>query len=348
MKAPQSEAELDLRATEPGESLLECVRDLGGDVVVAGAGGKMGSHLCGMLKRAFEQLGKTNRVVAVSRFGDSAVAASFAERGIDVHPADLTTPEAVAALPDASAVFFLAGKKFGTSDAPEQLTLFNETMPAMVADRYAGVPLVAYSTGCVYPFVSPASGGSCERDPVGPSGDYAVSCYGREEALIASSQRHETPLALIRLNYSVDLRYGVLVDLATRVLAGEPIDVTMGYFNCIWQGDAIDHTIRSLAHASAAPASAAPAPCLMNVTGPRILSVREVAHQLAHLLGKKVIITGEEAETAWLNDARKSHQLFGEPTVNEETLIEWVADWVKNERPLLGKLTHFETRDGKY
>lgn len=343
MKAPQSESELDLRATEPSEALLECARNLDGDVVVAGAGGKMGWHLCVMLKRAFEQLEKTNCVIAVSRFGDPAVAASFSERGIRVHPADLTTPDAVAALPDASAVFFLAGKKFGTSDAPEQLKLFNETMPAMVADRYAGVPLVAYSTGCVYPFVTPASGGSSERDPVGPSGDYAVSCYGREQALIASSQRHETPLALIRLNYSVDLRYGVLVDLATRVLAGEPIDVTMGYFNCIWQGDAIDHTIRSLAHATAAPHS-----CLMNVTGPRILSVREVAHQLGGLLGKEVVITGEEAETAWLSDPGKSHQLFGEPTVDEDILIEWVADWVKNERPLLGKPTHFETRDGKY
>lgn len=341
--SPQSEEEIDTLASEPDRGVIETLGRIGGDVIVAGAGGKMGFHLSLMLRRGFDVLGMSNRVIAVSRFGDEEVRAKFESRYLTTLSADLTDPAAVGSLPDAATVIYLAGRKFGTSDSPATLRLFNEEMPTLVAERFAGVPIVALSTGCVYPFVTPDSGGSTEADEVGPVGAYAASCLGREEAFIRSSLAHGTPISLIRLNYAVDLRYGVLVDLALKVRSGEPVDVTMGYFNCIWQGDAVAHIVRSLDHAAAAPD-----PCIMNVTGSGILSVRDVALAFGDIFGRSVDFTGEEAETAWLNNAAKSHRLFGPPSVSEDRLIGWVADWIDHDRPLLGKPTGFEIRDGNY
>ena len=341
--APQSVDELDLLASEPDRAIVETLGRVDGDVVVAGAGGKMGFHLALMLRRGFDILGSRNRVIAVSRFGDAATRDQFESRYIETLSADLTDAVAVADLPDASTVFYLAGRKFGTSDDPATLKLYNEEMPALVAERYADASIVALSTGCVYPFVEPDSGGSSEEDEPQPVGDYAVSCLGREAAFLRSSEAHGTPLALIRLNYAVDLRYGVLVDLALKVSRGELVDLTTGYFNCIWQGDAITRTIRSLKHVSPAPE-----PFILNLTGPRTLSVREVALAFESLLNHNVEFTGTEAETAWLSNQTKSHRLFGAPSVTEERLIHWVADWIDHERPILGKPTHFEARDGKY
>jgi nucleoside-diphosphate-sugar epimerase len=341
--APRSVEELDLLASDPDIAVIETIGSVEGDVIVAGAGGKMGFHLCLMLRRAFDLLGKQNRVIAVSRFGDEKTRALFESQYLTTHPADLTDADALASLPDAATVFFLAGRKFGTSDSPETLVLYNEVMPALVAERYAGAKIVALSTGCVYPFVEPDSGGSTEEDEVGPVGDYAVSCLGREAAFLRSSEVHRSPLALIRLNYAVDLRYGVLVDLALKVSRGEPVDLTTGYFNCLWQGDAVSRTIRALDHATPAPQ-----PFVLNVTGSRILKVREVALTFERLLNHTVEFTGTEAATAWLSNAGKSRRLFGPPSVSEDRLINWVADWIDHERPLLGKPTHFEVRDGKY
>ena len=341
--APQSEEELDELASEPDRGVIDALSRIDGDVLVAGAGGKMGFHLSLMLRRGFDVLGMSNRVIAVSRFDDAAVREKFESRHLGTLSADLTDAEAVASLPDASAVFFLAGKKFGTVDSPGILKRFNEEMPALIAERFSDSSIVALSTGCVYPFVERDSGGSKETDEVDPVGDYAVSCLGRENAFIKGSESHGTPLSLIRLNYAVDLRYGVLVDLALKVRAGEPVDLAMGYFNCIWQGDAVACTIRSLEFAASAPE-----PWLMNVTGSRILSVRDVALSFGELFGKVVDFTGSEGETAWLSNAAKCHQRFGLPSVSEESLISWVADWIDHERPVLGKPTHFEVRDGKY
>jgi len=343
VSAPQSVEELDHLASTPGDGVLDALSGIDGDILIAGAGGKMGFHLCRMLRRGLDQLEKTNRVIGVSRFGDSETRNAFEEGGIETVSADLTDASVYSGLPDAEAVFFLAGRKFGTSDSPDTLRLFNEEMPAMVADRYRDSRIVALSTGCVYSFVSPESGGSIETDPTNPVGEYAQSCLGREQAFVRGSEKHGTPLALIRLNYSVDLRYGVLVDLATKVFAGENIDVTMGYLNCIWQGDATEHIINSLAHVTPAPL-----PCILNVTGSRILKIRELAEWFAQRFDRQVTLTGREAETAWLNNAEKSHRLFGAPVISEELLMEWVADWIENDRPLLGKPTHFEVRDGKY
>lgn len=341
--APQSIDELDAMASDPDRGVVKTLSRIDGDVIVAGAGGKMGFHLSLMLRRGFDVLGMSNRVIAVSRFGDEKVRQQFESHHIIPHCADLTDPGAVADLPDAGTVFYLAGRKFGTSDSPGTLRLFNEVMPALVAERFAGMPTVALSTGCVYPFVRPDGGGSTEEDEVGPVGAYAHSCLGREQVFIRSSESHRTPLALIRLNYSVDLRYGVLVDLALKVRDGVPIDLSMGYFNAIWQGDAVTHTIRALDHAAPSPGH-----CLMNVTGSRILSVREVALTFEKILNRNVEFVGTEADTAWLNDASKSHRLFGPPVVPEDTLISWVAEWIDMDRPVLGKPTHFEVRDGKY
>jgi len=340
---PQSVEELDLLASEPDRGVVATLERTEGDFVVAGAGGKMGFHLARMLRRGLDVLGSGRRVIAVSRFGDAAAREPFEAAGITTLPADLCDASVYDSLPDAGSVFFLAGKKVGPAGSPEELRRFNEEMPGFVAERYADASIVALSTGCVYSFVSPGTGGSTEEDEPSPVGDYALSCLGRERAFLESSGRHGTPLSLIRLNYSVDLRYGVLVDLAQRILAGEPVDVTMGWFNCIWQGDAVNHTIRSLALASPAPEA-----FILNVTGPKILSVRETAGALGEKLNRVVEFTGSEAETAWLNKASKAHQSFGLPGVAEETLLDWVAEWVGLGRPLLGKPTHFEVRDGRY
>ena len=340
---PRSITELDDVASRPVDDVIQTLERIDGDIVVAGAGGKMGFHLCRMLRRVFDSTGSCHEVIAVSRFSDPTTREAFEQGGIRTLSLDLTDEKNVARMPDAQALVFLAGIKFGTSDSPETLRLFNETMPALVADRYAGIPTVALSTGCVYPFVTPESGGCTENDPAAPAGTYAVSCLGRETAFTDSRRAHGTPISLIRLNYSVDLRYGVLVDLALKVFSEEPVDVSMGYFNCVWQGDAIRYTIRSLEHAAAAPD-----PFILNVTGGQILSVRDVAERFGMLFNKPVTIEGTEADSAWLNDAGKSHRLFGNPDVEEDTLIEWVADWIQNNRPLLGKPTHFEVRDGNY
>lgn len=340
---PQSIEELDELASEPDRGVVEAVSHIEGDFLVAGAGGKMGFHLALMLRRALDVLGSGRKVIAVSRFGDAATRETFEAAGIETIAADLCEASVYADLPDAAAVFFLAGKKFGTSGSPEELRLFNEEMPRHVAERYAHARIVALSTGCVYPFVGPGTGGSVEEDAPEPVGDYALSCLGRERAFLESSERHGTPLALIRLNYSVDLRYGVLVDLASKVIAGEPIDLTMGFFNCLWQGDAVAYTIRSLTHAAPSPDA-----FILNVTGSRILSVREIALALGDHLNYIVDLQGEEAETAWLSNAGKAHRLFGPPRVSEATLLGWVAEWVGLGRPLLGKPTHFEVRDGQY
>ncbi|MDC0275450.1 NAD-dependent epimerase/dehydratase family protein [Verrucomicrobiales bacterium] len=343
MTAPTNEIELDELASEPNEQVIGTVSQIDGPILVAGAGGKMGFHLCKMLRKALDVSGKSNRLIAVSRFGDPTKRESFEKAGIETIPCDLTSEGAAERLPDSEAVCFLAGQKFGTSNAPEVLTLFNETMPARFANRFKDSKIVALSTGCVYPFVSADSGGSRESDPVVPAGDYAISCLGREQAFLKASETNRTPLALIRLNYSVDLRYGVLVDIAHKVFHQQPVDVTMGHLNCIWQGDATRHIICALGKTAPAPDA-----FILNVTGEKILHVREIASWFGERFSKPTEITGIEATEAWLNNASLSHSLFGAPEISEETLMEWVAPWIEKGRPLLGKPTNFEVRDGKY
>lgn len=341
IEAPRDIGDLNDRVSAPSEGVVESLRTLDGDVLVLGAGGKMGLHLCLMLRKAFGTLGKDNRVLGVSRFGDAATRRVFESAGIDTIPCDLTSREDLEKLPEAKHVFFLAGIKFGTSGAPELLHKMNVEMPSLVAERFQDAAIVALSTGCVYPYVNYRSGGARETDAVSPVGDYASSCLGREQAFTKASEKSGQKISLIRLNYSVDLRYGVLVDIAQKVMRGSPVDVTMGYVNVIWQGDALSYIIQALPHCAAPP-------FILNVTGAAILPVREAAGKFGRLFGKKATITGEEAATAWLSDGSKSYALFGRPSVTEDELIEMVAEWLRQGGETLGKPTHFQTRDGKF
>jgi nucleoside-diphosphate-sugar epimerase len=309
--------------------------------MVLGAGGKIGLHLGIMLRRALTQLGRNDRVIAVSRFSTLRDRAAFEQRGIETLPCDLADPVALRALPDAPTIFFLAGVKFGTAAAPGLLHAVNVEMPHRVAEKFARSRIIAFSSGCVYPFVSPASGGAREDTPPSPVGDYAASCVAREQAFTEIAAARGTPVALIRLNYAVEFRYGLLVDIAQMVLNGQPVDVTTGHVNVIWQTDAVAHTIQSLALAGA---PAVP----INVTGAEILSVRDLAQRFAAALGRPVQITGTEAGTAWLNNASHSHRLFGPPLTSVDQMIQWISEWLLQDGETWGKPTGFEKRDGRF
>lgn len=341
MNAPKNVTELDRFIAAPCEEVVEAVRRAEGDFAVLGAGGKMGFHVCWMLKRALETLGRDASVRAVSRFGSVRSRDDFNRIGCDVIPADMSDPEQLAGIPLAENVFYLAGVKFGTAADPALLQKMNVTMPEMVAARFAQSKIVALSTGCVYSFVSPESGGSKESDATDPPGEYARSCLGREQAFIDAAERSATESVLIRLNYSIDLRYGVLVDLAQKVHTGRPVDVDTGYVNVIWQGDAVGQIIRSL-HLASAP------PTVLNITGPQTHRVRDLANAFADRFGCRVTFRGNESATAWLNNSARATKLFGAPKISTEQMIDWIADWIVRGGELLGKPTHFETRDGNY
>ena len=244
-------------------------------------------------------------------------------------------------LPNVKNVFFLAGMKFGSEENLSLTWAMNSYLPALVAEYFKDSRIVAYSTGCVYPLVPVDSGGSKEADKPEPVGEYAQSCLGRERMFEFGSQKYRTPVALIRLNYAVEPRYGVLVDIATKVKNNQPVDLTMGYFNIIWQGDANNMVLCSLEHV-ASPAT------ILNITGGETLRVRDVALEFGKLFNKKVQFTGSEAETALLSNAEQAFSLYGKPQVSVEQIIEWTARWMEEDKKLLGKPTHFEVRDGKY
>ena len=312
-----------------------------GPFLVLGAGGKIGLHLAIMLRQALDQLGRTDRVIAVSRFSTLRDRADFDSRGVESVACDLTDPASLAALPDAPTVFFLAGVKFGTASAPDLLHALNVEMPQRVAARFRRSRIIAFSSGCVYPFVTVASGGATEQTPPDPVGDYAASCLAREQAFAGAAAHQGNPVALIRLNYSVEFRYGLLVDIAQRVLAREPVDVTMGHVNVIWQTDAVAHSIQAL---ELAGSPAVP----INVTGAQTLSVRELVLRFGAIAGVPVHLTGHEAGTAWLNNAARSHRLFGPPLTSVETMMPWIVAWLRAGGETWGKPTGFERRDGRY
>jgi len=329
--------DLDNCITTPPEPVIEAMRSCPGAVAVLGAGGKMGFHLSRMLQRASQTLGRTEPIRVVSRFQSSESRRKFDAAGFAVVPADLSDPRQVAKLSRAENVFFLAGLKFGTAGDPALLERFNVTMPGLVPSPLQESRIVALSTGCVYSFSSPESGGATEDSETDPPGAYARSCLGREAAFRDSGAR----TSLIRLNYAIDLRYGVLVDLARKVLDGQPIDVRTGAVNVIWQGDAVEQTIRTL------PLAASP-PFVLNVTGPEILRVRDLAQAFGERMGRDVRFEGTEAPTAWLSNSARSRKLFGPPRVSVDRMIEWISAWLERGGETLGKPTHFENRDGSY
>lgn len=327
--------------TCPSEAVIAAVSAMHGRIAVLGAGGKMGFHISRMLQRSLRAIERDDRVITVSRFHSPATRDQFAQAGFEVVAADLSDPVAVSQLPDADQVIFLAGVKFGTADDPQLLHQMNVQVPRLVVQRYRDASFAALSTGCVYSFSTPESGGSVEGSPTRPPGDYARSCLGREAEFVAAAEARGTRSTLIRLNYSIDLRYGVLMDIAQTVFAGRPVSLNTGYVNIIWQGDAVSHILQSMELASAPP-------CVLNVTGPDVLSVREIAERFGALFGCRVTFDGVEQPTAWLSNAQKSHGYFGRPQVTTDTMIRWTAEWLLRGGTTLGKPTHFEVRDDSY
>ncbi|WP_336205672.1 NAD-dependent epimerase/dehydratase family protein [Nonomuraea sp. LPB2021202275-12-8] len=331
-------AELEERLARPSAGLVDDLAGLDGDIMILGAGGKLGPSL---VRLALNATGRDRRVIAVSRFSEPGLAEALGDEGATVVSADVADERALRELPDAANVVFLVGAKFGTQGREHATWFTNTYLPGRVADRFRDSRIAALSTGNVYPLVPVTSGGSTEDDPTGPVGDYAMSCLGRERVLSHFSETYGTRLSLIRLNYAVELRYGVLVDLAQKILAQEPIDLATGQVNVVWQGYANEVTLRSLLLAGTPP-------YVLNVTGPELVSVRQAALALGAELGKEPVFTGEEAPTALLSNASRCHRLFGYPEITPLELIEHVARWVTDGGPLLGKPTKFERRDGRF
>jgi nucleoside-diphosphate-sugar epimerase len=337
----ETEEQLDEVLTRPRPVLIEFMRQVRGPLVILGAGGKMGPTLARLARRAADQAGRPLDNIAVSRFSDARARQQLEAHGISTVSLDLLDPEAIPRLPQAGDVIYLVGLKFGTSRDPAATWAVNTLVPAAVARRYPKSRIVALSSGNVYPLTPVSRGGSREDDSLTPLGEYANAAVARERVFEFVARPHSTPLVLLRLNYAVEMRYGVLIDIARQVLAGTPIDVTTGYFNCIWQSDANEFILRSLGLAQTPSVG-------LNLTGLETLSVRQVASRLGELLGRPAQITGREADTALLSNAARMAELLGAPPTPLDVVLRWTADWLQRGGRLLDRPTHFEVRDGQF
>ena len=329
--------ELEKRLSEPTEVARNVLREIDGDVVVLGAGGKMGPTLAMMLRKAAPE----RKIYAVSRFSDQEVKARIEAQGVETVTADLLDEASYASLPDAPNVFHLAGMKFGATGQQPLTWAMNVHLPALVARHYKDARIVALSTGNVYPFTPIASGGAREENVPGPVGEYAQSCLGRERMFEYFSQVHGTPVTLIRLNYANEPRYGIIVDLTQKILAGQPVDVTMGAVNLIWQADANNYIISALKLTASPPA-------LLNVTGPETIGVRDLATRIGTVIGKAPTFVSQEAETALLSNASRCCDAFGPPATSLDEMIERIVGWVAAGKAVLNKPTKYSVRDGKF
>jgi len=331
-------AALEAFMSVPSPALADDLERAPGEILVLGVGGKMGPTLARMAKRA----APGRRVIGVARFSEQGLREKLESWGVECIACDLLEREALERLPRAPNVVFMAGHKFGAAGKASFTWAMNVAVPFMAAEAFRGSRIVAFSTACVYPYVAPASGGAREDTPATPPpGDYANSCVGRERAFEYGSHRHGTAGRLVRLEYAIDMRYGVLHDIANSVHAGRAVDLSMGHVNVIWQGDANEQALRLLAHCTTPTTP-------LNVTGPETLSVRWLAAELGKRLGRQPVLTGSEAPTAWLLDTAAATRLLGAPRVPLAAMLDWTADWAARGGASLGKPTHFETRDGKY
>jgi nucleoside-diphosphate-sugar epimerase len=330
-------AALDELLCRPSQALIDDLRKVDGDIMILGVAGKMGPTLAGLAKAALPD----RRVIGVARFSDAGVKDWLEARGIQTISCDLLDDTAIKSLPKVKNIVFMAGRKFGAEGDLSLTWAMNSHVPALVAQAFAGSRIVAFSTGCVYPFVPVDGKGSREDMPPDPPGEYAQSCVGRERMFEYFSRKCSTPGRLFRLNYAIDMRYGVLHDIASKVLQGKPIDVSLGHVNFIWQGDASAQALRCLAHCDT-PTSP------INVSGHEILAVRELAAKFGKRFGCAPVIVGKEEPTAWLTDTSQAVKLFGLPIVDTDRLISWTADWVARSMPSLGRPTKYEVRDGRY
>ena len=334
-------AQLELLLSEPTEGVVETMRRLEGDILVLGAGGKIGPTLCRMARRGSDSAGTKRRIIGVEGNATPEMQAEFHSHGIKLIRCDMLDRRQLDALPEVPNIVYMAAMKFGSTGQEALTWALNVYLPGMVCERFPHSRIVAFSTGNVYGMVPVDGDGSVESDPLRPDGDYATSCTGRERIFTHFSRTLDIPVSLIRLNYANELRYGVLVDLAQQVIADQPIDLTMGYFNAIWQGDASAMTLRALDHAASPP-------LVVNVAGPDRLSVRQIAQEFGRLLDRPVRFAGSEAADALLSDGRLGFELLGRPRVSVEQMIGWIADWQLRGGPTLGKPTHFQTRDGRF
>jgi nucleoside-diphosphate-sugar epimerase len=337
----QTVEQLEELLSEPTPGAIETLGRMKGDLILLGVNGKMGPTLARMAKRASEAAGIGRRIIGVARFSSGKGESYLQSGGIETIACDLLDPAQLGKLPNVENVIFMAGMKFGSTGKEPLTWAMNGYLPGMVCRHFSGSKIVAFSTGNVYGLTAVARGGSVESDPLTPVGDYAMSCVGRERIFEHFSRSLAIPLALIRLNYAVEMRYGVLVDLAKKVFARDPIDLTMGYINVIWQADANAMTLQAFDHLSSPP-------FVVNVTGPELLSVRSVAERFGCLFGKPVTFQGTPAPDALLSNGKLGRQLFGYPRVDVNQLIEWIAEWIKTGKPTHGKPTHFENRKGKF
>lgn len=333
--------ELDDLLTTPSAELIEDLSALDGDIMVIGASGKMGPTLAQLAKRALDAAGSDRRVIAVARFSDAAARERLESAGISTVAADMHDPADLAGLPEAPNIVYMLGTKFGTTGREYLTWATNAGVSGKVAERFPESRFTVFSSGNIYPLRPVTTGGATEDVTPDPVGEYAQSCLARERMFEHASVTRGTPVSIFRLNYAIDLRYGVLYDIASQVFAGEPVDITMGNVNVIWQGDANAMALRMLGHASSPPA-------IFNVTGPETIPMRYLVEEFGKRFGVEPKISGEEAPTALLNNAAKAFHHFGYPTVALHTMIDWVAEWIKAGGPTLGKPTHFQARDGKF
>ena len=336
-----NEERLEEALSRPSIALVTMMRQVDGDFILLGVAGKMGVSMARMAKRACEEAKVTKRIIGVARFSQADQRSFLEASGIETIKGDLLDIDFINSLPEVKNVIYLAGMKFGTDGNQSFTWAMNSYLPGLVVEKFKKSRIVAFSTGCVYPLVKIDSGGSKEWDSPGPVGEYSQSCLGRERLFEFGSIKNSTPVVLIRLNYAVEMRYGVLVDIATKVRDGETIDLTMGYANVIWQGDANEMILRTIQYCES-PAKH------LNISGAETISVAKIAKQFGAIMGKEVKLTGKEADSALLVNVNQGHNLLGKPTVDLDQVIKWTANWVGNNKRLLGKATHFEVRDGKY
>lgn len=339
--APSTVEELEDLLTTPSDALVADLASLEGDIMVIGGAGKMGPTLATLAQRALDTAGQGRKAIAVSRFSDAAARERLDAAGVTTIAADLQDAQALASLPDVPNIVYMLGTKFGTTGREYQTWAVNAYLAGKVAERFPKSRFTVFSSGNIYPFRPVTQGGADESVAPDPVGEYAQSCLARERLFEYASRTNGTPVAIFRLNYAIDLRYGVLYDIAAQVYAGQAVDVTMGNVNVIWQGDANSIALRALTVASSPPE-------VLNVTGPETVSTRWLVGEFARRFGVEPEVTGDEAPTALLNNASKALAMFGNPGVSIGTMIDWVASWIEAGGPALNKPTHFQEREGNF
>ena len=332
---------LESQLLAPSPALIEDITRLEGDILILGAGGKIGPSIARLARQAIVQAGLSKRVIGVSRFSEEGLEKQLNAEGIETLSANILDDAQLQALPEVPNVLYLAGTKFGTSNNQPYTWAMNSYLPGRVAEKFKNSRIVVYSTGNVYPYTSVLSGGATEETPTNPLGEYGQSCLGRERIFQYFSSVYNTPLLIYRLNYAIDFRYGVLLEVAKSVLAGKPIDLSTGHVNVIWQGDANEMALRSLLYCES-PAK------LLNITGPETVSLRWLAREFGNLLGKEPVFINEEQPTALLSNAAESFRLFGYPRTPLKEMIGITAQWLTEGGETINKPTHFQERKGNY